>query len=32
MTGGSQSRKLGGNNNACSRSHVTKFCGTPEAS
>src|SRR3954470_13825540 len=29
---GSHSRRLGGNNNSCSRSHARKFCGIPESS
>src|SRR3954464_2195171 len=28
---GSHSRRLGGNNNSCSRSHARKFCGIPES-
>jgi hypothetical protein len=29
---GSHSRRLGGNNSSCSRSHAMKFCGTRESS
>jgi hypothetical protein len=32
MPSGSHSRKLGADNNSCSRSHPMKFCAIPESS